>query len=100
MTHYLPRQVRIRPKTPALGDNMSLLLRQPEMVWLDNFQSTPNLSKYICRDGIDPICGISANTAEAWVNLRPISLNHWLQHFQSVPEKLAQEISNELTLAV
>lgn len=79
MKERLPESVRCRPKAPAMGDSMSLRLKQGEMKWVDEFHLMPSLSKYIVQESIPTLCGMTSPNGESWINIRPISLNHWLQ---------------------
>ena len=80
MKRRLPESVRSRPKTPVQGDPLQLRLNQLERRWIDDFNPISSLSEYVDRDAIPQICGISNITNEVWVNIRPISLNYWLQY--------------------
>ncbi|MDJ1171847.1 asparagine synthase-related protein [Roseofilum sp. BLCC_M154] len=98
MKEKLPEEVRTRPKTPAMGDSISLILQQSRMKWVDKFDPIPGLSLYINHGVIPNLCGKSAQTSEAWINLRPISLNHWLQHLALVHSQSQSEAYYVLTV--
>lgn len=97
MKGLLPEAVRCRPKTPAMGNPMTLRLQQTEMKWIEQFVPTPELSWYISRELIPPLCGMTGQQGEAWIDIRPISLNHWLQQLPLVHSKLQQESDYVLT---
>ena len=74
----LPEAVRLRPKTPLAGDNDVELLRRPESEWIDNFEPTPRLAKYVNRALIPRLVGES-DANKVGINTRPLSLNFWLE---------------------
>jgi asparagine synthase (glutamine-hydrolysing) len=79
MKTRLPDPVRYRPKTPVMGDPIKLRLNQLERRWIDDFYPTQKLSQYVNRESIPQLCGISSSANEVWVDIRPVSLNYWLQ---------------------
>lgn len=74
----LPEEVRLRPKTPLVGDNDTELLGRPGSEWIDNFEPTPRLAKYVNRAAIPRLFG-ETDPSEVSVNTRPLSLNFWLE---------------------
>ena len=79
----LPEAVRLRRKSPLRFDPTVCLLRKPESAWVDRFDPLPELEHYVQRSRI-PGVYMERNVGEAWVNLRPLSLNFWLQGRNSV----------------
>ncbi len=77
----LPEAVRLRPKAPLPGDILLELLRQRGMEWVDRFEPTSEVARYVNRDAIPRVLG-EQNRDEAWTNLRPLSLNYWLQNLR------------------
>jgi len=75
---YLPEAVRLRPKSPLEEDPVTVLLKQPESAWVDRFQADPVLEEYVVREQIPALCR-AEDSSQTWVNLRPLSLNFWLQ---------------------
>jgi len=91
----LPDTVRLRPKTPFAADPSVELVRHAETHWVDRFQPTPGLAKYVHRDRIPPVAG-EQDSNRLWMNLRPFSLNNWLQSISSVEYKYGpQEVRRE-----
>lgn len=82
-THgILPEPVRRRPKAPLAGDPVRELLRDRDARWVDDFDPTPELGKYVERDAVPKVFG-EEDPNKAWMNLRPLSLNYWLQDWAS-----------------
>jgi asparagine synthase (glutamine-hydrolysing) len=75
--NLLPEPICRRPKTLLAGDPCLRLIRQPEARWVDKFISVPGLEDYINRRAI-PILTNGIDSANLWVDLRPLSLNYWL----------------------
>ena len=74
----LPDTVRLRRKSPLAADPLVVLLQQPESEWLDSFTPCADLSPFVQRNRIPKILG-EKNPWNAWINLRPFSLNYWLR---------------------
>lgn len=96
MQGILPEEVRLRPKTTLAGDPVYELLQQPATKWIDQFESVPDLAKYVNRDMITPVSGMNVNAYEAWINLRPICLNYWLKNLKPVKYQLEKEVCYEI----
>jgi len=79
MKGFLPPEVLRRRKTALAGDPVVELLKQPQSGWIDSFQSTPELLHYVSRSRIPPMAGKVNSSTDAWSNLRPLSLDHWLR---------------------
>ena len=75
----LPEVIRRRPKTPLAANPEEVLLRQPAARWVDHFDPHPHLARYVRREAIPFLTG-GHNNCNWWINARPFSLNHWLQH--------------------
>jgi asparagine synthase (glutamine-hydrolysing) len=82
MVGVLPEPVRLRPKTSLMGFPYVQLLQRPGAQWVDSFVAFPALNRYVVREQIPPVCGVH-DPAATWMNLRPLSLNNWLQGLQS-----------------
>lgn len=78
MRGILPDRVRLRRKSPLAADPVIARLHQPGAEWVDHFQPEPVLSRYVDRSRIPSVAG-EKNSWRAWINLRPLSLNFWLQ---------------------
>jgi asparagine synthase (glutamine-hydrolysing) len=74
----LPDEVRLRRKSPMLADPLIALLQRPESAWVDDFTPSKRLEDFVVRTRIPRVFG-EQDTWKAWINLRPISLNCWLE---------------------
>lgn len=74
----LPDLIGRRPKTPLAGYPDLALVRRPGSRWLDAFAPCQELSVYVRREGIPPLT-TETDLQRLWMNLRPLSLNFWLQ---------------------
>lgn len=83
MAGILPESVRLRPKTPLVGDPLRELLQQPRGQWREQFKPTSELAKYVNPDALALISEINSHTSEVWLNLRPLNLDLWLQNLEN-----------------
>lgn len=74
----LPDAVRLRRKSPLPADPLAALLRHPASNGIGHFDATSRLRDYVCPDRI-PTSLREASVWQAWIHLRPASLNLWLQ---------------------
>lgn len=74
----LPEAVRLRRKSPLIADPLIALLQRPESEWLDSFTPCVDLAQFVQRNRVPKVLG-ERNTWNAWINLRPLSLNFWLR---------------------
>jgi len=74
----LPDAVRLRRKSPLIADPLIALLQRPESEWFDSFNPCADLTQFVRRNRIPKVLG-EKNTWNAWINLRPLSLNFWLR---------------------
>ena len=74
----LPDAVRLRRKSPLLADPVIALLQQKESAWVDSFVPVPELSRYVVRERVPGVVG-ERDPWNAWIHLRPLSLNFWLR---------------------
>jgi len=74
----LPDVVRLRRKSPLMGDPLIALLKRPESAWVDSFEAVPELRRYVERRLIPKVSG-EKDAWSAWIHLRPLSLNFWLR---------------------
>ncbi|MDJ1183925.1 asparagine synthetase B family protein [Roseofilum casamattae] len=95
MKGKLPELVRSRPKTPATGNALNVKLREQKMEWVERFDPISRLYLYIDCGSIPTLCGITAQSSEAWIDLRPASLNYWLKQLASVHPKSTKEVQYE-----
>src|SRR5688572_1624256 len=78
MKNRLPAAIVNRPKTPLAGDPALQLSRRAGVRWLDNFEVTPQLTRFVNLS-------LRRSPAEetpdvVWANLRLFAFNHWLTH--------------------
>ena len=78
MKDRLPAAVANRPKTPLAGDPALQLSRRAGVRWLDNFEVTPQLTRFVNLSHRRSLAEETPN--ELWANLRVFALNHWLAH--------------------
>lgn len=98
MRGILPERVRLRRKSPLKADPIVALLQQSGAEWVDHFQPEPALSRYVDRSRVPPVAG-EKDSWGAWVNLRPLSLNFWLQFQVPIVYKCGREGFNGVTTA-
>lgn len=78
MKDRLPAAVLNRPKTPLAGDPALQLTRRAGVRWLDNFEVTPQLTRFV---NLSRRRSLAEDTPDIlWANLRVFALNHWLAH--------------------
>jgi asparagine synthase (glutamine-hydrolysing) len=97
MRSILPEQVRHRPKAPLAGDPFFERLRHSEKRWgVDHFDPSPQLYEYVNKDKLPR--GPGDDSYQAWVNMRPLSLNYWLRDSKTIDYKQdRKELLYELT---
>jgi asparagine synthase (glutamine-hydrolysing) len=74
----LPDAVRLRRKSPLLADPLLRVLQRPEAEKADQFEPVARLEHYVHRNRVPPVFR-EKDAWSAWINLRPLSLNDWLQ---------------------
>jgi asparagine synthase (glutamine-hydrolysing) len=74
----LPDEVRMRPKTPLVGDPLREHFRNcgPDW-WATHFAPVPELAGYVNPAAISGLR--SDDSYELWIDLRLVSINYWLQ---------------------
>lgn len=79
MKDRLPAAVINRPKTPLAGDPALQLSRHASVRWLDSFDVSPQLTRFVNLRLRRPLA--EEETPDAlWANLRLLGLNYWLTH--------------------
>ena len=86
----LPDLIRRRPKTPLAGCPELALVRRPGSRWLDTFEPCEQLTSYVRREAI-PAVTTETDPERLWMNLRPLSLNYWLQNLRADYLDLVEE---------
>lgn len=76
MKPYLPEAVRLRAKARVRCDPVAIRLRQN--AWIDEFEAHPVLDRFVDRKNVPVIT--RSECTPWWPNLRPLSLNFWLQY--------------------
>lgn len=84
MCGALPEPVRLRPKTPLAFDPYQVRLRQFDAQWMDDFEPTPELSKYVDRKAVPQVAAGVYNPNVSFTHLRPLLLNYWLRSLEAV----------------
>jgi asparagine synthase (glutamine-hydrolysing) len=79
----LPKEVRLRRKSPLAADPLLVLLQKPESAWVDRFEAASALEHYVVRSSIPSVLG-ETDVWKAWIHLRPLSLNLWLNRIVPV----------------
>ena len=74
----LPDEVRLRRKSPMPADPIRAALQNPASQWVDNQSLDPLLLRYVVPERI-PKLWRADDSVDTWVNLKPTSLNFWLQ---------------------
>ena len=78
MNDRLPAAILNRPKTPLAGDPALQLMRRASVRWLDSFEVTPQLERFVSQSRRR---SLAENTPDAaWARLRLFAFNHWLTH--------------------
>lgn len=93
MTGRLPERVRTRPKTPLQSDPVLAQIRRSGIENLEKMPLSQVLGRYIDRNAL-PTPHAKMNQEELSVNLRPYSLNIWLQSAQRIRYNIHAEASN------
>ena len=79
MKDRLPDAVVNRAKTPLAGDPALQLSRHASVRWLDSFDVSPQLTRFVNLRFRRPLA--EEETPDAlWANLRLFALNYWLAH--------------------
>jgi len=86
MKQRLPTAITRRPKTPLAGDPALHLSRRAGVRWLDDFEVTPQLTRFV---------NLSLRRSQAeetpnalWAKLRVFALNHWLTHSLPIDRRM------------
>jgi len=82
MRGRLPGALLQRPKTALAGTPGFGMLDHSAAQWIESYAPARAFNEYVVRDKI-PRTWSPADPQEAWINLRPLSLNLWLQNLQS-----------------
>jgi asparagine synthase (glutamine-hydrolysing) len=83
MRGVLPNPVRLRPKVPLGADPLHAKLRDAGVRWLDAFEPTPELARFVDRTAVPRLTG-ACEGHDPWLHVRPLCLNYWLRRVRSV----------------
>ena len=78
----LPDEIRLRRKTPLVADPVLAALRNDTTHWTSRLVRGGPLEPFVLVDGVPEVAGES-DSNRAWLHLRPLSLQGWLQHVQA-----------------
>jgi asparagine synthase (glutamine-hydrolysing) len=93
----LPDEVRRRPKTPLAGYPELEMNRDAKFAWCDRWAPTPEFEEFIDRSAIPHLLG-ETNAHRLWSNIRPVSLNLWLQNFRKTRPLPVEECHEEIAV--
>jgi asparagine synthase (glutamine-hydrolysing) len=82
MAGKLPERVRIRPKTPFIGDPLRAHFRRHQIDWVNQTPLSEELDSYINRSALLRLHGNMARE-QIILGTRPHCLNFWLQSVRS-----------------
>lgn len=91
MRGVLPDPVRLRNKVPLAGSPLREHFRKPGMDWLDRFEPTPELARWVVRTAL-PSLADAYDGEDPWLDLRPLCLDNWLRRAR---RRLNEEISDD-----
>lgn len=83
MMGVLPDAVIFRSKT-ALGCIDHSIWLHTETQWVDHWKPRPELHQYVERTKIPSLTGKNYDPSAAYVNLRPLILNKWLENLKGI----------------
>lgn len=74
----LPDEIRLRPKTPLVSDPLVAVLRHDSSQWTSRLLRDGPLAPFVEVDRVPEVAG-ETDANRAWLHLRPLSLQNWLQ---------------------
>jgi asparagine synthase (glutamine-hydrolysing) len=83
MRGALPDPIRLRPKVALAGDPLRAQLREANVQWLDRFEATPELARFVVRTAVPQLAG-GCEGHDPWLHVRPLCLNYWLKRVRPV----------------
>jgi asparagine synthase (glutamine-hydrolysing) len=87
MKDRLPAAVLNRPKSSLAGNPALQLSRRASVRWLDNFEASPQLNRFVNLSLRRSLT--EEKTPDAlWANLRLFAFNHWLTHSLRIDRRL------------
>lgn len=95
---YLPREVRLRRKSPLKADPLLALLRTQTLPVTPCPDPQPELAQFVTVGRVPRHFDLK-DTWQAWVHLKPRSLNHWLKGLRPSPQNSSGGKDHELRQA-
>ena len=93
MKDRLPAAVINRPKTALAGDPALQLVRRASVRWLDSFEVSPQLERFVNLDRRRLLADEQTSDG-LWANLRIYALNHWLTNSQPIARRKPDNLVN------
>jgi asparagine synthase (glutamine-hydrolysing) len=93
MAGRLPKRILTRPKTPLPIHPVAEALKSPGSAWLRKVDLCPELGRYVVVSEALPQRE-AKNPEQAYVMIRPLCLNFWLQSRKRVRYNLSMEVPN------
>ena len=91
MDARLPKITRVRAKTPLPVHPLVEFLKRPDAATLDRAYMPGDIDRYVDRERLDPLAG-QKDTEKAYLMIRPLCLNFWLQSVRQVRYNLNTEV--------
>ncbi|HLE35840.1 MAG TPA: hypothetical protein VI699_01700, partial [Candidatus Acidoferrales bacterium] len=79
----LPDEIRLRRKTPLVADPVLAALSEDTTRWTSRLVRGGSLEPFIQIECVPEVAG-ETDGMRAWINLRPLSLQIWLQQLHEV----------------
>jgi asparagine synthase (glutamine-hydrolysing) len=93
MAGRLPKRTLTRAKTPLPIHPVAEALKTPGSAWLRKADLCPEIRRYVITSEALPVCQ-ARNPEHAYVMIRPLCLNFWLQSLKRVRYNLNMEVPN------
>ena len=94
MRGRLPAAVVDRPKTSLAGDPALQLVRRASVRWLDSFEVSPQLERFVNLDRRQLLADEQTSDG-LWASLRVYALNHWLSNSQPIARRTPDNLINK-----
>jgi asparagine synthase (glutamine-hydrolysing) len=93
MAGMLPKSTLTRPKTPLPIHPVAEALKSQSSTWVRKADLCPEMRRYVVTAEALPV-GQAKNPEQAYVMIRPLCLNFWLQSLKRVRYNLSMEVPN------
>lgn len=94
MKNKLPAAVVNRPKSALAGDPALQLVRRASVRWLDSFEVSPQLERFVSLDRRRLLADEQTSDG-LWANLRVFALNHWLTKLPASARRTPENLINK-----